>query len=148
VYQVDKVVDNHTLRVKSLIDGAQFITLVTRTSFYQGVMLQTAEILQAAAHFSNTVESIIDKFGPFSDDKMTGEICLLTSWRGFDEAENTVEPIYEKWIDVPRMLNIVYEKWLTKGANWPWTDSTRSIYGKNNPSNDVAGTTGDNYPGS
>jgi hypothetical protein len=59
-------------------------------------MLQTAKDLQAAAHFNNTVEFVIEKFGPLSNDKMTGEICVLTSWRWFDEAENTVEPIYEK----------------------------------------------------
>jgi hypothetical protein len=64
-------------------------------------MLQTAEDLQAAAHFNNTVEFVIDKFGPLSNDKITGEICVLTSWCGFDEAENIVESIYEKWIDVP-----------------------------------------------
>jgi hypothetical protein len=29
---------------------------------------------------------------------------VLTKWRGFDEAEDTEEPIYDKWIDVPRML--------------------------------------------
>jgi hypothetical protein len=33
-HQDDKVFDNHTLRVNSLINGAQFITDVTRTSFY------------------------------------------------------------------------------------------------------------------
>jgi hypothetical protein len=83
-YQVDKVFDNHTIRVNSLINGAQFITHVTRTRFYQEAMLQTAEDLQATAHFNNTVEFFIDKFGPLSKDKMTGEICVLTSWHGFD----------------------------------------------------------------
>jgi hypothetical protein len=58
-------------------------------------MLQTAEELQGAAHFNNTVEFVIEKFGPLSNDKMPGEVCVLTSWRGFEEAENTVEPIYE-----------------------------------------------------
>jgi hypothetical protein len=48
-------------------------------------MLQTAEDLQAAAHFNNTFEFVIDKFGPLFNDKMTGEICVLTSWRRFDE---------------------------------------------------------------
>jgi hypothetical protein len=115
-YQVDKVFDNHTLRVNSLINGAQLITHVTRTRFYQDAMLQTAEDLQAAAHFSNTVEFVIDKFGSLSNDKTTGDICVLTSWRGFDEAENTVEPIYEKWIDVPRMLKNHLQELADKGC--------------------------------
>jgi hypothetical protein len=95
-YQVDRVFDNHALRVNSLINGAQFITRVTRTRFYQDAMLQTAEDLQAAAHFNNTVEFVIDKFGPLSNDKITGEFCVLTSWCRFDKAENTVGPIYVK----------------------------------------------------
>jgi hypothetical protein len=108
-YQVDKVFDNHTPRVNSLVNGAQFIMHVTRSRFYQDAMLQKAEDLQAAAHFNNTVEFVIDKLGPISNSKMTGEICVLTSWRGFDKAENTVEPIYEQRTDVPRMLKISYK---------------------------------------
>jgi Integrase core domain/Integrase zinc binding domain len=109
-YQVDKVFDIHTLRVNSLINGAQCITNVTRTRFYHDGMLQKAEDLQAAAHFNNTVEFVIDKFGPLLKDEITGEICVLTSWCGFDEAENTVEPIYEKWIDDPRMLKTSFTR--------------------------------------
>jgi hypothetical protein len=82
--------------VNSLINGAQVITHVTRSHFFQDAMLQTAEDLQASAHLNNAVEFVIDKFGPLSTDKMTEEICVLTSWRGFDKAENTVKPIYEK----------------------------------------------------
>jgi hypothetical protein len=101
LFQVDKAFDNHTLRVNSLINGAHFITHVTHNPFNQDAKLQTAEELPAAAHFNNTVEFVINKFGPQSYDKMTGEICVLTSWRGFDEAEKAIQSIYEKWIDVP-----------------------------------------------
>jgi hypothetical protein len=103
-YQVDKVFDNHTLRVNSLINGAQFVTHVTRTRLYQDALLQTAEDLKAAAHFKNTAEFVVDKFGPLSKERTTGELCALTKWRGFDAAENTEEPLYEKWIDTPRLL--------------------------------------------
>jgi hypothetical protein len=88
-YQVDKVFDNHTLRVNSLINGAQFVTHVTRTRLYQDALLQTAEDLQAAAHFNSTVEFVVDAFGPLSKERTTGELCVLTKCRGFDEAENT-----------------------------------------------------------
>jgi hypothetical protein len=72
-YQVDKVFDNHTLRVNSLINGAQFITHVTRTSLYQDALLQTGEDLQTAAHFKNSIECIVDKHGPLSKKRTTGE---------------------------------------------------------------------------
>jgi hypothetical protein len=55
-------------------------------------------------------------FDPLSNDKMTGEICVLTSSRGFDEAENTVESMYEKWIDVPRMLKTYLQELADKGC--------------------------------
>jgi hypothetical protein len=80
------------------------MTHVTRTRFYKDALLQSTEDREAAAHFISTIQFVIDKFGALSTDKTTGEICVLTSWLGFDEAENTVEPIYEKWIDVPGML--------------------------------------------
>jgi hypothetical protein len=78
LYHADKVFDNHTLRVTIPINGAKFITHVTRTRFYQDAMLQTAEDLQAAVHFNNTVEFVIDKIGPLFNDKIIGEICVLS----------------------------------------------------------------------
>jgi hypothetical protein len=75
---VDKVFDNHTLRVNSLINGYQFITHVTRKRLYQDAFLHTAEDLQAAAHFNNTVEFVVDAFGAVSEERTTGELCVLT----------------------------------------------------------------------
>jgi hypothetical protein len=98
-FQVDKVFDNHTLRVNSLINGAQFITQLPRTRLYQDALLQTAEELQAAAHFNNTVEFVVENNGPLSKESTAGELCVLTKWRGFDKAESTEEPVYYKWID-------------------------------------------------
>jgi hypothetical protein len=144
-YQVDIFFDNHTLRVNSLINGAQFIKHVTRTRFYQDAMLQTAEDLQAAAHFNNIVEFVIDKCGPLSDDKMTGDICVLTSWRGFEKSENTVEPIYEKWIDVPRMLKIHLQELADKGCELGVEGLDKIKIWESTPSDDLAGTTGDTY---
>jgi hypothetical protein len=111
-------------------------------------MFLTAEDLQAAANFINTVEFFIDKFGTLSDDKMTGEICVLKSWRGFDEAENTVEPIYDKWIDVPRMLKEYLRQLADKGCELAIDGLDKIKMGENNPSDDLAGITGDTYPGS
>lgn len=147
-YQVDKVFDNNTLRLSSLINGAQFITHVTRTRLYQDALLQTAEDLQAAAYFNNTVEFVVEKFGPLSIEKTTGELCVLTSWKGFDEAENTVEPIYDKWIDVPRMLNTHLQELADKGCELAIKAQEKIKEWENNPSDDLPGTTGDTYPDS
>jgi hypothetical protein len=147
-YQVDKVFDNHTLRVNNLINEAQCITHVTRTRVYQDAMLQTAEDLQAAAHLNNTVEFVIDNFGPLLNDKITGEICVLTSWCGFDEAENTVEPIHEKWIDVPQMLKNHLQELADKGCELAIEGLDKIKIWKSTPSDDLAGTTGDTYPSS
>jgi hypothetical protein len=92
-YKVDTVYDNNTLCVSSLISGAQFITHVIRTRLYKDALLHSNEDLEEAAHFNSTVQFVIDKFVALSADKTTG---VLTSWLGFDESEDTVEPIYEK----------------------------------------------------
>jgi hypothetical protein len=102
--QVDKCFDNHPRRVNSLINGAQFITHITRTRLCQDALLQTAEDLQTAAHFNNTVEFVVEKYGPLSKERTTGELCVLTKWLGCEEAENTEEPVYDKWIYTPRLI--------------------------------------------
>jgi hypothetical protein len=63
---------------------------------YQDALMQTAEYLQAASHFNNTIEFVVDKFGPLSKERTTGELCVLTKWLGLDEAKDTEEPIYDK----------------------------------------------------
>jgi hypothetical protein len=148
-YQVDKVFDNRTLRVNSLINGDQSITHITRTRMYQDALLQTAEDFQAAVHFNNTVEFVVDAFGALSKERTTGELCVLFKWRGIDEAENTEEPLYEKWIDTPpRLLKdhllLLAEKedelaiqGLEKVKEW-----------EDNQGDDLPGTTGDTYPSS
>jgi hypothetical protein len=92
--------------------------------------LQTAEDLQAAAHFNNTVEFVVDAFGALSKERTTGELCVLTKWRGFDEAENTEEPLYEKWIDTPVYSRTIYSHWRKKGMSWPFKASKRSRNGR------------------
>jgi hypothetical protein len=148
-YRVDKVFDNHTLVVSSLINGTQFITHVTRTRLYQDALLQTAEDLQAAAHFNNTVEFVVDAFGALSKEGTTGELCVLTKWRGFDEAENSEEPLYEKWIDTPRLLKDHLLLLAEKGdelAIQGLENVTKEW--EDNPGDDLPGITGDTYPGS
>jgi hypothetical protein len=147
-YQVDKVFDNHTLRVNSLINGAQFVTHVTRTRLYQDALLQTAEDLQAAAHFNNTVEFVVEKYGPLSKERTTGELCVLTKWCGFDEAENTEEPVYDKWIDTPRLLKDHLLQLADKGDELSIQGLATLKEWEDNPSDDLPGPTGDTHPGS
>jgi hypothetical protein len=147
-YQVDKVFDNHTLRVNSLINGAQFVTHVTRTHLYHDALLQTAEDLQAAAHFNNTVEFVVDAFGPLSKERTSGELCVLTKWRGFDEAEHTEEPLSEKWIDTPRLLKEHLLQLAEKQNELAIEGLDKVKEWEDNPSDDLPGTTGDTYPGS
>jgi hypothetical protein len=146
--QVDKVFDNHTLRVNSLINGAQFITHVTRTRLYQDALLQTAEDLQADAHFNNTIEFIVDKYGPVSKEMTTGELYVLTKWRGFDEEEDTNEPLYDKWIDTLRLLKDHLLLLADKGDELAIQGLGKIKEWEANPGDGLPGTTGDTYPDS
>jgi hypothetical protein len=108
--------------------------------------LQTAEDLHAAAHFNNTVEFVVDAFGPLSKERTTGELCVLTKWRGFDEAENTEEPLYEKWIDTPRLLKDHLLLLAEKGDELAIQGLEKVKEWEDNPGDYLPGTTGDTYP--
>jgi hypothetical protein len=95
------------------------------------VLLQTAEDLQAAAHFNNTAEFVVDKFGPLSKERTTGELCVLTKWRGFDEAENIEKPLREKNGSTPPVYSrTTYYNWRKKETSWPFRASIKSRNGK------------------
>jgi hypothetical protein len=144
-YQVNKVYDNNTLRVSSLINSSQFITHVSRTRLYKDALLQSSEDLEASAYFNSTTQFFIEKFGALSADKTTGEICVLTSWLGFEEPENTVEPIYKKWIDIPVMLNKHLQQLANKGYKLAIEAQAKVKEWESNPGECQPGTTGDTY---
>jgi hypothetical protein len=110
--------------------------------------LQTTQDLQAAAHYNNTVEFVVDGFGPLSKERTTGELCVLTKWRGFDEAENTEEPLYEKWFDTPGLLKDHLQLLADKGGELAIQGLEKVKEWEDNPGDDLPGTTGDTYPGS
>jgi hypothetical protein len=73
---------------------------------------------------------------------------VLTSCCRFDEAENTVEPIYEKWIDLPRMLKNHLQELADKGCELAVEGLDKIKIWESTPSDDLAGTTADTYYGS
>jgi hypothetical protein len=78
----------------------------------------------------------------------TGELCVLTKWRGFDEAENTEEPFYDKWIDTPRLLKDHLLLLAAKGDELASQGLDKIKEWENNPGDDLPGTTGDTNPNS
>jgi hypothetical protein len=106
-YIVDNVYSNNTLRLRSLIKDVTFITHVTRTRMYKDsdkAQRQDMSAVQLTAEFNHYVAYVIKRFGLFEVDKKTGYMSVWTEWVGFDKLEGTMEPLYEKWIDVPQML--------------------------------------------
>jgi hypothetical protein len=120
---------------------------VTRTPV-QDALLQAAEDIQAAAHFNNTIESIFDKYGPLSKERTTGELCVLTKWRWFDEEEDTEEPLYNKWIDTPRLLKDHLLLLADKGDELAIQGFGKIKEWEDNPGDHLQGNTGDTYPDS
>jgi hypothetical protein len=70
----------------------------------------------------------------------------LTKWRGFDDEEDTEEPIYEKWIDTPRMLKEHLHELAQKGDELAIKGLEQIAEWENNPNDDPPGTTGETYP--
>jgi hypothetical protein len=70
---------------------------------------------------------------------------VLTKWRGFDEAENTEEPVYDKWIDTPRLLKGHLLLLADKGDELAIQGLGKIKEWEDNPGDDLPCTTGDTY---
>jgi hypothetical protein len=112
-YVVVNVYPNNTLRLRSLIKDVTFITHVTRTCMSRDsdhAQRQDMSAVQLTAEFNHYVPYVFKRFGHFDVDKKTGDMSVWTEWNGFDEIEGTMEPLYEKWIDVSQMLTAYLQR--------------------------------------
>ena len=60
--------------------------------------------MKLTAEHNQYIPYVVNKFGHVSVEKKTGDMFVFTEWVGFDAEEGTMEPLYEKWVDVPRLL--------------------------------------------
>jgi hypothetical protein len=105
-YAVEKVYANCTLRLRSLIQHVTFITHVTRARIYRNVdhdLRQEMSAMRLTAEHNQFIPYVVSKFRHVSVEKKTGDMFVFTEWVGFD-SEGTMEHLYEKWVDVPRLL--------------------------------------------
>jgi hypothetical protein len=72
-------------------------------------------------------------------------LLFLTTWLGFDEAENTVEPIYEKWIDVPGMLKKHLQQLADNDCELAIAARAKVKEWESSPSKGLPGATGDTF---
>jgi hypothetical protein len=56
------------------------------------------------AEHNQFIPYVVSQFGHVAVEKKTGDVFIFTEWVGFDAEEGTMEPLYEKWVDVPRLL--------------------------------------------
>jgi hypothetical protein len=98
---------NHTLRLRSLVQNTTFIAHVTRVRIYRNIdhdLRQEMSAMKLTAEHDNYIPYVVAKFGHLYVEKETGDRFIWMEWVGFESAEGTMEPLLEKWIDVPRML--------------------------------------------
>jgi hypothetical protein len=67
-------------------------------------MRQEISAMKLTAEDNNFIPYVVAQFGHLNVEKVTGDMFIWTEWVGFEPVEGTMEPLYEKWIDVPRML--------------------------------------------
>jgi hypothetical protein len=106
-YVVEKVYANHTLRLRSLIQDVTFISHITRARIYRNVdhdMRQEVSAMRLTAEHNQFIPYVVFQFGHVAVEKKTVDMFIFTEWVGFDAEEGTMEPLYEKWVDVPRLL--------------------------------------------
>jgi hypothetical protein len=106
-YVVEQVYANHALRLRSLIQDISFITHVTRARIYRNIdhdLRQEMLGMKLTAEHNNCIPYVVAKSGHLHVEKQKGDMFIWTQWVGFESVEGTMEPLYEKWVDVPRML--------------------------------------------
>jgi hypothetical protein len=67
-------------------------------------MRQEMSAMKLTAEHNQYFPYVVRQFGHLSVEKKTGDMFVFTEWVGFDAEERTMEPLYEKWVDVPRLL--------------------------------------------
>jgi hypothetical protein len=108
-YVVENIYENHTLRLRSLIQDVTFITHISRARIYSNVdhdLRQEMSAMRLTAEHNQFIppKTPLPKFGHVAVEKKTGDMFVSTEWVGFDSEEGTMEPLYEKLVDVPRLL--------------------------------------------
>jgi hypothetical protein len=106
-YVVEQVSANHTLRLRSLVQDSTFIAHVTRVRIYRNIdhdMRQEMSAMKITAEHNNFIPYVVAQFDHLNVEKKTGDMFIWTEWVGFEPVVGTIEPLYEKWIDVPRIL--------------------------------------------
>jgi hypothetical protein len=103
-YVVEKVYANRTLRLRSLIQDVTFITHITRARIYQCRPRHTPGDVGHEAHRRAQPVNPLRHIPVWTVEKKTGDMFIFTEWVGFDSEEGTMEPLYEQWVDVPRLL--------------------------------------------
>jgi hypothetical protein len=98
---------NHTLCLRIMIQDVTVITHVTRARIYRNVyhdLRQEVSAMRLTAEHNQFIPYVVSQFGHLSVEKKTGDLFVFTKWVGFDAEEGTMEPLYEKGVDVPRLL--------------------------------------------
>jgi hypothetical protein len=81
--------------------------MCTRARIYRNVdhdLRQEMSAMKLTAEHNQLIPYVVSKFGHVAVEKKTGDMFVFTEWVGFDAEEGTMEPLYEKWVDVPRLL--------------------------------------------
>jgi hypothetical protein len=60
--------------------------------------------MNLTAEHNNYFPCVVAKFCHLSAEKKTGDMFLWTERVVFDSVDGAMEPLYDKWIDVPLML--------------------------------------------
>jgi hypothetical protein len=67
-------------------------------------MRQEMSAMKLTAEHNQYIPYVVKQFGHLSVVKKTGDMFVFMEWIGFDAEEWTMEPLYEKWVDVPCLL--------------------------------------------
>jgi hypothetical protein len=112
-HRVVGTISDHVYDVEDLLTGKITPVHASRLRFYSDAALEvSAELLDHIAHNNSGFD--IQALRNLRYDPETKSYCVEVSWLGFDEAENTWEPLANLAEDVPELVERLLENLLDK----------------------------------
>jgi Integrase core domain/Chromo (CHRromatin Organisation MOdifier) domain len=103
-YRAVRFENEQVLEVEHLLSGKRKTVHCTRIKFYHDASLGVTEELKSHLQYQDSTLFVIEQLLEFRE--VRGQVQVLVKWMGFDEGENTWEPVTTILEDAPDLLRI------------------------------------------
>jgi Chromo (CHRromatin Organisation MOdifier) domain len=101
-YRAVRLENEQVLEVEHLLSGKRKTVHCTRIKFYHDASLGVTEELKSHLQYQDSTLFVIEQLLELRE--VRGQVQVLVKWMGFDEGENTWEPVTTILEDAPDLL--------------------------------------------